>query len=390
MANVLSKIICKWLLGRAYEEHPEKVDVVVLSGTNHYEERNKQVIEEYEKQNKKVLYLTSDFHHANKSQYVFDVEGCKQVHVMPYDKNISISRLLSHGQFSFKAYFYLKQHRPDIVYTEIPNNSLAMATVWYKRKYNCELIFDIFDMWPEALPVKTGNPVIKFALSIWGAFRNRNLKYADKIYTECDYYQEILAKEGYTMPMETKYLSQEDADLEIKTVWRDDQIHICYVGSINNIIDVPLMVDFLDKLNQKRKVYFHLIGQGESKERIKQELERKQVKVIDYGSIYDKHELQGIFNQCSFAINFLVPDVAIGITMKSVTYFRGGMPILNTVDGDTRRIVEEEKIGINVNENRLSETVEVILNLKQEDLSKMKSNTRKVFWRYFSKSCNLE
>lgn len=384
MANALSKLIYKWLLGSAYEEYPEKVDAVILSGTNHYEERNKQVIEEYKKQNKKVLYLTSDFHHINKAQYVFDVEGCKQVHVMPYYKNISISRLLSHGEFSFKAYFYLKQHRPDIVYTEIPNNSLAMSTAWYKRKYGCELIFDIFDMWPEALPVKTGNPVVKFALAIWGAFRNKNLKYADKIYTECDYYQEILAKEGYTMEMETKHLCQDDADLEIKTVWRDDQIHICYVGSINNIINAPLMIEFLDKLNQKRKVYFHLIGQGESKERIKQELERKQVQVIDYGSIYDIHQLQSIFNQCSFAINFLVPDVAIGITMKSVTYFRGGMPILNTVDGDTRKFVEKKCVGINIERDKIECTIENLLELKEDNITSMKSNSRALFKEKFS------
>lgn len=385
MANSISRSFCKWLLGDAFEENPEKVDVVVLSGTNHYEERNKQVIEEFKKQNKKVLYLTSDFHHINKQQYVFEVEGCKQVHVMPYYKNISVSRLLSHGEFSFKAYFYLKQHRPDIVYTEIPNNSLAMSTAWYKKKYGCQLIFDIFDMWPEALPVKTGNPVINFALSIWGAFRNRNLKHADKIYTECDYYQEILAKEGYTMPMETKYLCQEDGDLEIKTVWRDEQIHICYVGSINNIINAPLMIEFLDKLNQKRKVYFHLIGQGESKERIKQELERTQVKVIDYGSIYDKHELQEIFNQCSFAINFLVPDVAIGITMKSVTYLRGGMPLLNTVDGDTKKMVAQYDIGFNISRNNIDRVIDEILSLKEEKIKTMKKNARELFVKRFTK-----
>lgn len=378
-----SRWFSKWLLGDAFEEHPEKVDVVVLSGTNHYEERNKQVIEEYKKQNKTVLYLTSDFHHINKQQYVFEAEGCKQVHVMPYYKNISISRLLSHGEFSFKAYFFMKQYRPDIVYSEIPNNSLAMSTAWYKKKYGCELIFDIFDMWPEALPVKTGNPVIKFALSIWGAFRNRNLKHADKIYTECDYYQEILAKEGYTLPMETKHLRQEDADLEIKTVWRDDQIHICYVGSINNIIDAPFMIDFLDKLNQKRKVYFHLIGQGESKERIKNELEKRCVKVIDYGSIYDKQELQDIFNQCSFAINFLVPDVAIGITMKSVTYFRGGMPILNTVDGDTKKMVEKRNVGVNIHRESMEEAIDNILKMNDEKITDMKQNARKVFEEFF-------
>ena len=187
------------------------------------------------------------------------------------------------------------------------------------------------------------------------------------------------------MPMETKYLSQEDGDLEIKTVWKGDQIHICYVGSINNIINAPLMIEFLDKLNQKRKVYFHLIGQGESKERIKQELEKKQVKVIDYGSIYDKQELQTIFNQCSFAINFLVPDVAIGITMKSVTYLRGGMPILNTVGGDTHKMVQNYGIGYNVLDASMDEMIEKILATKEQELIAMKENARNVFLQKFAK-----
>jgi len=311
------------------------------------------------------------------------VEDCKQVHVMPYYKNISVSRLLSHAEFSFKAYFYLKQHRPDVVYTEIPNNSLAMSTAWYKRRYGCELIFDIFDMWPEALPVKIGNPVIKFALSIWGAFRNRNLKYADKIYTECDYYQEILAKEGISLSMETKYLIQEDAEVSIETNWSASQIDICYVGSINNIIDAPFMIQFLDSLNQKRTLRFHLIGQGESKDKIKLELEKRKIHVLDYGSIYDKKKLQEIFNQCAFGINFLVPDVAIGITMKSVTYLRGGLPLLNTVDGDTRKLVNVSGIGININRSSYEEDIEKILALSEEDIKVFKENARKVFLENF-------
>jgi len=382
MANI-SRWFSRYLLGEAFEEHPQKADVVVLSGTNHYEERNKQVIREYKKQNKKVMYLTSDFHHINKEQYVFDLEDCRQVHVLPYYKNISVHRLLSHLEFSLKAFFYLKQHKPDIVYTEIPNNSLAMTTAWYKKKYGCELIFDIFDMWPEALPVKIGNPVIKAALSIWGAFRNRNLKYADKIYTECNYYQEILAKEGIHLPMETRYLTQEDTDVSIETVWSASQIDICYVGSINNIIDMPFMIQFLDKLNQKRKLNFHLVGKGESKDRIKLELESRGIRVLDYGSIYDKKKLQELFNQCAFGINFLVPDIAIGITMKSVTYLRGGLPLLNTVDGDTRTMVDMSAIGINISRSSYEEDIEKILSLSEADIKRFKENARKVFLENF-------
>lgn len=367
------------------EKNLSKVDVVVISGTNHYEERNKKVIEEYKEQGKTVCYLTSDFHHIKKCQYKFEQEDTVQIHVLPYYKNISVSRLLSHFMFSCKAYGYLKRLKPEIVYTEIPNNSLAYTTAKYRKRNKCELIFDIFDMWPEALPVKTGNPILKIAFKIWGDFRNKNLKYADKIYTECNYYQEILGKEGYHMPMETKYLCQDDVDLEIETHWSEEQIDICYVGSINNIIDIPLMVEFLSRLNQKRKVYFHLIGQGESKERIKRELVKRDVNVIDYGSVYDKIELQKIFNKCSFGINFLVPDVAIGITMKSVTYLRGGVPLLNTVDGDTRKFVSERSVGINVEKQELDKTIEKLLDLKEEQFVLYKQNARKLFLEEFTR-----
>lgn len=367
------------------EKNLSKVDVVVISGTNHYEERNKKVIEEYKEQGKTVCYLTSDFHHIKKCQYKFEQEDTVQIHVLPYYKNISVSRLLSHFMFSCKAYGYLKRLKPEIVYTEIPNNSLAYTTTKYRKRNKCELIFDIFDMWPEALPVKTGNPILKIAFKIWGDFRNKNLKYADKIYTECNYYQEILGKEGYHMPMETKYLCQDDVDLEIETHWSEEQIDICYVGSINNIIDIPLMVEFLSRLNQKRKVYFHLIGQGESKERIKRELVKRDVNVIDYGSVYDKIELQKIFNKCSFGINFLVPDVAIGITMKSVTYLRGGVPLLNTVDGDTRKFVSERSVGINVEKQELDKTIEKLLDLKEERFILYKQNARKLFLEEFTR-----
>ena len=367
------------------EKNLSKVDVVVISGTNHYEERNKKVIEEYKKQGKTVCYLTSDFHHIKKCQYKFEQEDTVQIHVLPYHKNISVLRLLSHFMFSCKAYRYLKKLKPEIVYTEIPNNSLAYTTAKYRKRNKCELIFDIFDMWPEALPVKTGNPILKIAFKIWGDFRNKNLKYADKIYTECNYYQEILGKEGYHMPMETKYLCQDDVDLEIETHWSEKQIDICYVGSINNIIDIPLMGEFLSRLNQKRKVYFHLIGQGESKERIKRELVKRDVNVIDYGSVYDKIELQKIFNKCSFGINFLVPDVAIGITMKSVTYLRGGVLLLNTVDGDTRKFVSERSVGINVEKQEIDKTIEKLLDLKEEQFVLYKQNARKLFLEEFTR-----
>ena len=91
-------------------------------------------------------------------------------------------------------------------------------------------------------------------------------------------------------------------------------------------------------------------------------------------------------NKLAFAINFLVPDVAIGVTMKSVTYFRGGMPILNTVDGDTKEMVNKYHMGFNVLRENPEKIIEKILSLNEKDICEMKKNSRTVFLNYFTKS----
>ena len=81
--------------------------VVVISGTNHYEERAKSVIEEYQKEHE-VIYLTSDFDHVTKQRYKIGLPFAKQLHVLGYKKNISVSRILSHIIFSVKKQYIFK------------------------------------------------------------------------------------------------------------------------------------------------------------------------------------------------------------------------------------------------------------------------------------------
>lgn len=356
---------------------------VVISGTNHYEERMRSVIEEYQKEYE-VSYLVSDFDHVTKQRYEIDLPNAIQLHVMEYHKNLSPARILSHMMFSWKTYWQLCQIKPDTIYVEIPFNTLATATKWYKRFHKCELVMDIFDMWPESLPIKSENILFKMACAVWRGFRNRNLKYADHVYTECNYYQELIQEQGCDVPMETKYLTRKKVDVDIQAKWDEEFIHICYVGHINNIIDIPFITEFLEKINEKKRVCFHLIGNGESRMQLIDSLESKGIKVITYGVVYDVYRLQEILNQCSFGINFLREGLAIGLTMKSITYLRAGMPLLNAVDGDTWKFVEEHQVGYNIPREEMDTVVEKVLDMNQEKLMQMKNRARKIFEEQFA------
>lgn len=356
-----------------------------ISSTNHYNVRTGKFVNDYVKKGYDVIYVTSDFDHMTKKRYCFnEYKNSKQLHVISYKKNLSISRILSHLMFSYKTFYMLLACKPELVYVEVPNNSLVKSSAKYKKINNAEIIVDVFDMWPESMPVKTKNMIVNSGFNIWRNFRNKNLKFADQIWIECDYYRELLSAQKINLPMETKYLTLENAETSIETKVSEDEIDLCYLGSINNIIDISLIEKIVSELAKNKRTRIHIIGDGEKKDEFLEILKQNSIEIIDHGKVYEIDKLQEIFNQCWFGVNVLREDLAIGITMKSISYFRGGLPIINTVQGDTSRFVEECNIGINVDRHDVNSCVSRILNITKDDLACMKNNTRNLFEQKFA------
>lgn len=356
-----------------------------INSTNHYNVRTGKFVNDYVKKGYDVIYVTSDFDHMTKKRYCFnEYKNSKQLHVISYKKNLSISRILSHLMFSYKTFYMLLACKPELVYVEVPNNSLVKSSAKYKKINNAEIIVDVFDMWPESMPVKTKNMIVNRGFNIWRNFRNKNLKFADQIWIECDYYRELLSAQKINLPMETKYLTLENAETSIETKVSEDEIDLCYLGSINNIIDISLIEKIVSELAKNKRTRIHIIGDGERKDEFLEILKQNSIEIIDHGKVYEIDKLQEIFNQCWFGVNVLREGLAIGITMKSISYFRGGLPIINTVQGDTSRFVEECNIGINVDRHDVKSCVSRILNITKDDLACMKNNTRNLFEQKFA------
>ena len=356
-----------------------------ISSTNHYNVRTGKFVNDYVKKGYDVIYVTSDFDHMTKKRYCFnEYKNSKQLHVISYKKNLSISRILSHLMFSYKTFYMLLACKPELVYVEVPNNSLVKSSAKYKKINNAEIIVDVFDMSPESMPVKTKNMIVNWGFDIWRNFRNKNLKFADQIWIECDYYRELLSAQKINLPMETKYLKLKNAETSIEMKVSEEEIDLCYLGSINNIIDISLIEKIVSEFAKNKRTRIHIIGDGERKDEFLDILKKNSIEIIDHGKVYEIDKLQEIFDQCWFGINVLREDLAIGITMKSISYFRGGLPIINTVQGDTSRFVEECNIGINVDRHDVKSCVLRILNITKDDLACMKNNTRNLFEQKFA------
>ena len=81
--------------------------------------------------------------------------------------------------------------------------------------------------------------------------------------------------------------------------------------------------------------------------------------------------------------NFLLmmKSVKVGLTIKSIDYLSCGLPLINTIKGDTWSLVKDKNIGINYE----NDSEKLIQYIEEKDINKLKKNAMKCFDEYFTK-----
>ena len=327
--------------------------------------------------------VQSDFKHFKKIKRTEPKKDFIFIKSKPYYKNMSLPRIASHYNFAKHAFQLVENLKPDLLYVIVPPNSLAKFAGKYKIKHGkVKILFDLIDLWPETMPV--GKIKMLPPFKFWGSMRDKNLKYADCVITECDLYREVLKKQLKGIKTETVYLAKREVNINRYPIFNEDKIQLCYLGSINSIIDIPKIKEIVESINEIKPVIIHIIGDGERKNVLIEELKSTGAIIEYHGKIYDTQKKQEIFDKCQFGLNIMKNTVCVGLTMKSMDYFQAGLPIINTIQADTARIIDENKIGINITNKNISDVVNEITNFEKEELLVMRENTYNLFRRVFS------
>ncbi len=357
--------------------------VVIVNCFDTYEDRIELLYDFFNDKGNDVTVVQSDFRHFKKVKRTENKQDFIFVKSKPYYKNMSVSRMTSHYDFAKRAFQVVEDLRPDLLYVIIPPNSLAKFSAQYKKKHdNVKLIFDLIDLWPETMPLGKVEALPPFYF--WGAMRNSALKYADCVVTECDLYQEVLKKYLEDIKAETVYLAKKEVEIDSYPVLKKDKINLCYLGSINNIIDISKIKKLINEINKIKPVTLHIIGDGESKEILINEVKSTGATIEYHGKIYDSQNKQEIFDKCHFGLNIMKDTVCVGLTMKSIDYFQAGLPIINSIQADTANIVDNHTIGINITSDIINDVAEKVAQLGIEELLIMRENTYKLYSSLFS------
>ena len=200
----------------------------------------------------------------------------------------------------------------------------------------------------------------------WKRLRDKDINRGDLVITECDLYREKLKLDpqksvtmywGKKEPSVGEQITEGAVPVFGKV---SNDLEIAYLGAINNIIDIDGIVRLLQKLKRRleaeeRSVLLHIIGDGENRDVFLQALEAAGIRYINHGAVFNEAEKRSILSHCSYGLNMMKPGVCVGMTMKSIDYWSHGLPVINNIPGDTRRLCREEGLGINVDMRREDE-----------------------------------
>lgn len=329
--------------------------VTVLTCFESNEERALYISDACNKAGYDVEVITTDFSHIRKAKRDSVPDGFITINTKSYKKNLSLERMYSHSCFAKDSFDYIKKHQTDLLWVIAPANSLIKEAKEYKADNpDIKIIVDIIDMWPESLPMSFNKHIFPF--SLWRNIRKKNIDCADVLVSECNLYKEIL-KEEYPKEIKTLYLARNTINSNRNIKVSDGKLSLCYIGSINNIIDTERICEIIKTLD--KPVDMHVIGEGENTDYFVNCL--KEVSEVYYhGAVREEEKKSKIFNKCHAGINIYKENLYIGLTTKCIDYFGNGLPIINNIKGDTWEMVEKEKVGFNVNNNSKLNAKEII------------------------------
>lgn len=328
------------------------MNIVIVNCFDTYEHRVNLLHEVIKNEGHLVKIITSDFRHFEKTKRTEKREGFHFISAEPYQKNLSYQRLHSHSKLSKDIFEYLDSYVEDIdlIWILVPPNSFVKDAAKYKDKHkNVKVVFDLIDLWPETMPVGSIKKIFPF--TIWKNLRDKYIQVADCVVTECGLYQEILKDVVNGIVTETLYLARPVTPYVPNVDLPKDKLSLCYLGSINNIIDIDVISNIIRMMAKKTPVELHIVGDGERKGELIKEAESAGAGVIFHGKVYDNTEKQRIFDTCHYGLNIMKKSVCVGLTMKSMDYLEFGLPLINNIHGDTWDFIRQHNLGINISED---------------------------------------
>lgn len=279
--------------------------------------------------------------------------------IMERGKDNKIKLMLNYASFPVSGFFWNLFNTIDadavFIYEASPM-SQALPGVWYAKKQNIPCYMYVMDLWPENLEV-VGN--ISSPLILKPIEKMVDYIYAgcDRIFTPSKAFTKRIAARGvpeekieyWPQYAESCYYPVNKADVTLDAIPQDGILNLTFAGNIGYAQGLELLPQLASKLKDNdKRVRFNLIGDGRYKQKLISEIEG--LDVMEYFNFIDRQPSEKIKKYMALSDASLIllskhKLFELYIPAKVQSSLACGIPIIGSISGETKRIIDGAEIG---------------------------------------------
>lgn len=243
---------------------------------------------------------------------------------------------------------------------------MGNAAIILKKKLKKKLLFYCLDIWPDQMKiwhVNEGNPLFKIV--------HQYCKYAygnaDLVGITSEPFREYMIDINQVDPRKIVYLPQHALRIKIEGERKpDSKVNLIFAGNIGKQQNVECILKAVPMIKAERPYMIHIYGNGTSYDECQKLAEK--LNILDYVTFYGrvpKETLKEIYPQMDAFLLTLCPSSKMGFAANTVPakfqgYLSTGKPIIASIDGGAREIIEKTGCGVAVSADDSKEFARVI------------------------------
>jgi len=229
---------------------------------------------------------------------------------------------------------------------------MANPALAYGRRFGVPVLLYCIDIWPECLTVggiRPGSPVYNHYAHVSREIYSAadDLAVTSPLFAE--YFRSQLGMEG----ADPLYLPQyaEDifsGDAELRPEYDPEKINLTFAGNIGLAQSVVTLIEAASLLADDDRLAIHVVGSGSELEALKRYGEQLGVKNVVFHGRFPLSDMPSFYNSSDAMVATFMNSPILGYTLprKIQSYMAAGRPILGTVVGEARRVIDDAGCGL--------------------------------------------
>ena len=302
-----------------------------------------------------------------------------------------LSYFLSSTIFTLWCIFFHKKYNTIFVHHTSPPLLFLPALLYKKIKKSNAILWDL-DMWPqtiEAMRIIKNKRCINLLETVFKQF----YKAFDKVLIGSKSFEKIAHKRipEYKIEYFPNWADHEfeRLNLKIKPPKPDNKIIVTYAGNIGEAQGFEVLIEAI-KVLKKNNIEFNFVGSGRYKHKLKKLVSINNLEsFVTFFDPVSSKDLIPFFEKSHYLYLSLKNTKLFYHTVpaKLQTYLATGKPIISSISGEARNLLNLNRCGLNVPSEDRDALIDIFQNLNKITFSEYEEfsiNSKNLYKKFFS------